>query len=207
MDHKSRCKIEIKDQDMLNNFTIFLFWLSWHRSWILRNFIFIWWNKNHNIWLESAFLTVYFIDNCVIMFHVIDLFFSKKVNHPVIPMIRQIQTLYGSCWYNQCSEQYSFPWFLFVIEIKTSQELSFCSFPYYISYQLSTVVDSNLLKKTCSMQKMIIKITPVYSKRFFHGFLPNKYNKFQTVAIDIITWISSPKRRQNSVFLLTKFND
>ena len=57
------------------------------------------------------------------------------------------------------------------------------------------------------MQKMIIKITPVYSKRFFHGFLPNKYNKFQTVAIDIITWISSPKRRQNSVFLLTKFND
>ena len=57
------------------------------------------------------------------------------------------------------------------------------------------------------MQKMIIKITLVYSKRFFHGFLPNKNNKFQTLAIDIITWISSPKRRQNSVFLLTKFND
>ena len=31
-----------------------------------------------NIWLESAFLTVYFIDNCVIMFHVIDLFFQSK---------------------------------------------------------------------------------------------------------------------------------
>ena len=34
--------------------------------------------KINNIWLESAFLTVYFIDNCVIMSHVIDLFFQRS---------------------------------------------------------------------------------------------------------------------------------
>ena len=102
--------------------------------------------KKHNIWLESVFLTVYLIDNCVIMSYVINLCFQRNKS-PSNSYDRTNSGITGSFQYNQCCEQYSFPWFLFAIETKTSQELSFCSFPYCISYQLLTLVNQNLLRK------------------------------------------------------------
>ena len=87
-------------------------------------------------------------------------------------MIRQIQTLYGSFRYNQCSEQYSFPWFVFCDWNINLARISFCSFPYYLSYQLSTVVNQNLLKKPVWCRKWQLKLPLFILHDSFTSFFP-----------------------------------
>ena len=83
-------------------------------------------------------------------------------------MRRQIQTLYGSFQYNQCSEQYSLPWFLFAIEIKTLRELNF--FPSRDEFNTNFQLFSTKTRFKKSLLMRNITMTP---KQFFHEFLPN----------------------------------
>ena len=78
MAHKSRCKIKIKDQDMWIALPYFLLDFLGTGLGSSETSSSSDGTKINNIWLESAFLTVYFIDNCVIMSHVIDLFFQRS---------------------------------------------------------------------------------------------------------------------------------